>query len=130
MNVRNFEQRDIEEIKAIHARRGLGFELPDLTRKMAVEKLFCHDDKIVMAAILRPTTEAYVICDPEWKTPWFRWQALQELHDAVLRECREKGIEDTQAVLDPPIEKAFGRRLLQLGWSRHLGTLYSRRAAD
>jgi hypothetical protein len=130
LNVRNFEQADIEAVKAIHARRGLAFDLPDLTRKLAVEKVFTHENEIVMAAILRPTTEAYVICDQSWKTPWFRWQAFQELHNAVLEQCRVDGIEDTQAVLDPPLNMGFGKRLMALGWAKHSGTLYSRKAAD
>jgi hypothetical protein len=130
VNVREFTPADIEAIKEIHARRALPFDLPDLTRKLAVQKVFCHNDEIVMAAFLRPTTEAYIICDKDWSTPWMRWQAFQELHEKVLEQCRVDGIEDTQAVLDPPLNLGFGRRLMQLGWQRHLGTLYSRKAAD
>lgn len=130
MIVRNMAQTDIESVKAIHAKRGLPFDLPDLTRKLAIEKVFLHDEKIVMAAILRPTTEAYIICDQTWKTPWFRWQAFQELHAAVLEQCRKDGVEDTQAVLDPPLNMGFGKRLMELGWAKHKGTLYSRKAAD
>lgn len=130
MNVRDFIQTDISEVQEIHARRGLPFDLPDLTRKLSVEKVFTHEGKIVMAAILRPTTEAFIICDQSWKTPWFRWQAFQELHGAVLEQCRKDGIEDTQAVLDPPLNRGFGKRLMALGWAKHKGTLYSRKAAD
>lgn len=123
-------QADIEAIKEIHARRGLPFDLPDLTRKLAVEKVFVHEDRVVMAAILRPTTEAYIICDKEWSTPWIRWQAFQELHTQVLEQCRVDGVEDTIATLDPPLNMGFGKRLEVLGWRRHLGTLYSRKAGD
>src|SRR5271170_1145965 len=97
---------------------------------MIVAKVFLDNEQVVMAALLRPTTEAYVICNREWKTPWFRWQVLQELHEVVLADCRAKGVEDTQAVLDPNVERTFGRRLLQLNWGRHTGTLYSRKAFE
>jgi len=126
--IRNLENTDIEQLREIYRRSGLNFGFPDLSRKMAVEKVFLDGERTVMSAVLRPTTEAYIFVDPTWQTPWVRWNCLQILHAAVLEEAREKKIEDTQAVLDPPIERAFGRRLLQLGWSRHGGTLYSRRA--
>jgi hypothetical protein len=128
--VRDQEFKDIQEIRAIHAKNDLGFELPDFRRKLVVSKVFTDNDRVVMAAMLRPTTEAYIICDKDWRTPWFRWQVLQELHGMVLEECREQGIEDTQACLDPNVERAFGRRLLQCGWRRHIGALYSRKAFE
>jgi len=131
MKIRDMEtDGDAQAVREMHARRGLPFELPNLQRELSVQKLLTEGGQIVCAALLRPTTEAYIICDRGWSTPWMRWQGLRLLHDAVLRECREKGIEDTQAVLDPPIERPFGERLLSLGWARHKGVLYSRKAVD
>lgn len=130
MQVRDMAQKDISQIQAIHAKRPLGFELPDLTRKLAVEKVLCIEDRIIAAAVLRPTTEAYLICDPTWQTPWLRWQAFQKLHGEVLEDCRAKDIFDTHAFICPEIARSFGRRLGQLGWWKSESVWYSRRAAD
>jgi hypothetical protein len=126
--IRDFQMSDLSTLKEVYSRRGLGFGLPDFSREMAVAKVYCADGQVVMAGLLRPTTEAYMICDQDWDTPWNRWQVMQRLHEAILDESRKKGVVDTQAVLDPPIERAFGKRLLMLGWRRHAGVLYSREA--
>ncbi len=130
MNIRDMQPGDVSAIQEIHAKRPLGFDLPDLTRKQPVEKVLLVEDRIIAAAILRPTTEAYVLCDPDWETPWLRWQAFQKLHASVLEKCREAGIEDTHAFICPQIARSFGRRLTQLGWWKHDSVWYSRRAAD
>lgn len=128
MNIREMEAVDIPQIKAIHARRPLGFDLPDLTQELPVRKVLCIEDRVVAAAILRPTTEAYLIYDQGWETPWLRWQAFQKLHAEVLMECRTKQIEDTHAFICPEIARSFGRRLTQLGWWRSDKVWYSREA--
>src|SRR5579864_3667695 len=130
MIIRDLEEKDIEAVKAIHAKRPLGFDFPDLTRTPAVAKLLCSEDRIVAAAILRPTTEASFFHDSTWETPWIRWQAFQKLHGAVLEECRAKGIIDTHAFVCPQIARSFGRRLSQLGWWRNDCVWYSREAAS
>ncbi len=72
--------------------------------------------KILGAALLRLTAEAYLLLDPRAGTPRERWQWLLALHEAASRDAWQRGLEDVHAWLPPPIAKKFGRRLQRLGW--------------
>ena len=73
-------------------------------------------DRILGAALLRLTTEAYLLLDPRAGTPRERWQWLLALHEAARRDAWQRGLEDVHAWLPPPIAQKFGRRLERLGW--------------
>ncbi len=75
-------------------------------------------DKILGAALLRLTAEAYLLLDPRAGMPRERWQRLFALHAAAERDAWQRGLEDVHAWLPPPIAKKFGRRLERLGWLR------------
>ena len=75
-------------------------------------------DRILGAALLRLTTEAYLLLDPRAGTPRERWQWLLALHEAARRDAWQRGLEDVHAWLPPPIAQKFGRRLARLGWRR------------
>jgi len=74
--------------------------------------------KIIGAALLRLTAEAYLLLDPRAGTPRERWQWLLALHAAAEREAWQRGLEDVHAWLPPPIAGKFGKRLARLGWLR------------
>jgi hypothetical protein len=74
--------------------------------------------RMVGAAFLRLTAEAYLLLDPRAATPRERWQWLLALHEAARRDAWQRGLEDVHAWLPPPIAKKFGRRLERLGWRR------------
>ena len=74
--------------------------------------------KILGAALLRLTAEAYLLLDPRQGTPRDRWNALLALHAATERDAWQRGLEDVHAWLPPPIAHKFGRRLQRLGWLR------------
>jgi len=74
--------------------------------------------RILGAALLRLTAEAYLLLDPRAGTPRERWQWLLALHAAAERDAWQRGLEDVHAWLPPPIAKKFGRRLERLGWLR------------
>jgi hypothetical protein len=74
--------------------------------------------KLLGAAFLRITAEAYLLLDPKAGTPRDRWRALLTLHDAAERDAWRRGLEDVHAWLPPPIAKKFGKRVAQLGWLR------------
>ncbi len=74
--------------------------------------------KILGAAFLRLTAEAYLLLDPRAGTPRERWQWLLALHAAAERDAWQRGLEDIHAWLPPPIAKKFGKRLARLGWLR------------
>ena len=75
-------------------------------------------DRIIGAALLRLTAEAYLLLDPRAGTPRERWQWLLALHEAARRDAWHRGLEDVHAWLPPPIAQKFGRRLERLGWRR------------
>ena len=74
--------------------------------------------RIVGAALLRLTAEAYLLLDPQSGTPRERWQGLLALHAAAERDAWRRGLEDVHAWLPPPIAAKFGKRLARLGWIR------------
>ncbi len=74
--------------------------------------------KILGAALLRLTAEAYLLLDSRAGTPRERWHWLLALHEAARRDAWRRGLEDVHAWLPPPIVRKFGRRLERLGWRR------------
>ena len=74
--------------------------------------------RIIGAALLRLTAEAYLLLDPKAGTPRERWQWLLALHTATERDAWQRGLEDVHAWLPPPIAQKFGKRIARLGWIR------------
>jgi hypothetical protein len=90
-------------------------------RVLASENLNARGEgncRILGAALLRLTAEAYLLLDPRAGTPRERWQWLLALHEAARRDAWQRGLEDVHAWLPPPIAQKFGRRLERLGWRR------------
>lgn len=85
-------------------------------------------EKILGAALLRLTAEAYLLLDPKAGSPRERWEWLLGLHAVTEREALRRGLEDVHAWLPPEIATKFGKRLARLGWIRDdLWTPYCRR---
>jgi hypothetical protein len=142
MLIREYQERDLDALSAIHAAQGFDYALPDLSNPLFVTKLVLSDssvapgfspasspqdaalkggatnEKILGAAFLRLTAEAYLLLDPHEGTPRERWQCLLALHEAARRDAWQRGLEDVHAWLPPPIAKKFGKRLARLGWLR------------
>ncbi len=75
-------------------------------------------ERILGAAFLRLTAEAYLLLDPRAGTPRERWRWLLALHAAAERDAWQRGLEDVHAWLPPPIAQKFGKRIARLGWLR------------
>jgi hypothetical protein len=139
MQVREYKESDLAQLKAIHASQGFDYAFPDLSNPLFVTKLVLTDaganaatsenrqnsdstattnEKILAAAFLRLTAETYLLLDPNAGTPRDRWQSLLALHAATHRDAWQRGLEDVHAWLPPPIATKFGRRLQRLGWIR------------
>ena len=119
--IREYQERDFDALRAIHATQGFDYALPDLSNPLFVSKLVLQDDAtgtIRAAALLRLTAEAYLLLDPHHGTARDRWNALLALHAATERDAWQCGLEDVHAWLPPPIARKFGRRLERLGWLR------------
>jgi len=122
MNVREYNESDLEALRKIHAAQNFPYEFPDLANPLFLTKIVLTDgdreEKILGAALLRLTAEAYLLLDPAAGTPRRRWQHLLALHAAAQQDAWAKGLEDIHAWLPPRIAKTFGRRLQRLGWIR------------
>lgn len=121
MLIREYQESDLDALRAIHAAQGFDYSLPDLENPLFVSKLVLQDDAtgtIRAAALLRLTAEAYLLLDPCHGTPRDRWNAMLALHAATERDAWQRGLEDVHAWLPPPIARKFGRRLKCLGWLR------------
>jgi hypothetical protein len=132
MQVREYRESDLAALRAIHASQGFAYPLPDLNNPLFVTKLILSEaeertatteanpsqEKIIGAALLRLTAEAYLLLDPRAGTPRQRWQWLLQLHAATERDAWQRGLEDVHAWLPPPIASKFGKRITQLGWNR------------
>jgi hypothetical protein len=134
MQIREYHEGDLAALRAIHAAQGFDYPLPDLRNPLFVTKLVLAnaDDaqqtegcqleagatKILGAAFLRLTAEAYLLLDPRAGTPRERWQWLLDLHAAAERDAWRRGLEDVHAWLPPPIAQKFGKRIQRLGWLR------------
>jgi hypothetical protein len=141
MMIREYTESDLAALRAIHASQGFDYQLPDLNNPLFTTKLILSEDapsksvdgnankgattdsappqqKIIGAAFLRLTAEAYLLLDPQAGTPRQRWQWLLQLHAASERDAWQRGLEDVHAWLPPPIAQKFGRRITQLGWRR------------
>src|SRR5215831_16656568 len=128
MLVREYKESDLDALRAIHAAQGFDYVLPDLRNPLFVTKLVLSEEipgeniegnsRILGAALLRLTAEAYLLLDPRSGTPRERWQWLLALHEAARRDAWHRGLEDVHAWLPPPISQKFGRRLERLGWRR------------
>lgn len=132
MPVREYRESDLAALQAIHAAQGFAYPLPDLSNPLFVTKLILAEaadkneddastapqEKIIGAALLRLTAEAYLLLDPKAGTPRERWQWLLQLHAATERDAWQRGLEDVHAWLPPPIARKFGKRITPLGWNR------------
>jgi len=158
MRVRPYQEHDLPRLQQIHAAQGFAYPFPDLTNPLFLTKLVLlendpkgpspagkyelgseaqpcanspsADQKIVGAALLRLTAEAYLLLDPSTASPRQRWHSLLALHAATEREAWNRGLEDVHAWLPPPIAEKFGKHLNRLGWLRDdTWTPYCRRLA-
>ncbi len=143
MLIREYQESDLNALRAIHAAQGFEYAFPDLRNPLFVTKLILARDaaragqnatagegggpasndgegkcEVAGAALLRLTAEAYLLLDSKAGTPRERWQWLLALHAAAERDAWQRGLEDVHAWLPPPIAKKFGKRIERLGWLR------------
>jgi hypothetical protein len=124
MNFREGTEKDFAEITELHAQQNLGYLLPPLADRSIVVKLIAEKrGSIRFAALLRVTSEAYLIGSPDG-SPRKRWQALLEGNDHLMRAAWKAGLSDINCFIPPKLE-VFGKRLVQLGWEKNSWPSYS-----
>lgn len=122
MIVREFEESDLAKIAALHRSSGFNYTLPDLAGKEFFSRRVVSDESgIAMAGFLQFSAQVFLVCDPRWRTPAWRMEALRQLHGACHRDAAEQGVAEVNAFLPPIISNKFGRRLKKLGWNFYEG---------
>lgn len=123
MQVREYRESDLAALKKIHTAQNFPYAFPDLANPLFVTKIVLTDgepagEKVLGAALLRLTAEAFLLLDPQNGSPRQRWQSLLALHEAARQDAWQRGLEDVHAWLPPTIAKKFGRHIERLGWLR------------
>ena len=125
VQIREYTESDLDSLRHIHTAQNFSYAFPDLANPLFLTKLVLADgdeqpnrQKILGAALLRLTAEAYLLLDAQLKNPRDRWNAILTLHAAAQQDAQQRGLEDVHAWLPPPIATKFGRRLEKLGWRR------------
>jgi|SRR6267142_6157897 len=133
MPVRQYQESDLAELRRIYSVQQFPYAFPDLRHPLFLTKIVVtgDNDRILGAALLRLTAEAYLLLDPRQGSPRQRWNSLLALHDAAQHDAQQRGLEDVHAWLPPRIARTFGRRIERLGWRRDdEWTPYCKRFSD
>lgn len=136
---RAYTKADAERVADLHRLCGFEYELPDLEApSFLIQRVIEDEGQIAMAGLVRMTAEVYLLADTRWRTPMWRYQAMQRLEKSLegqtsaLRLTDENGnaprqLEDVFCWMPPEIERSFGKRLSRMGWQRQLWAAFSRR---
>jgi len=117
VNIREYKEEDFERVRELHELSGFKYQLPELSLPSVFSRLVVATSSgVEMAAFLQRTAQVYLICDPGWKTPAWRYDALHALHCASYRNAQREGIAEVNAFVVPRIKKQFGSRLRRMGW--------------
>src|SRR2546426_11236664 len=98
MRIREFADADLLALKRMHAAQGFDYPFPEIADPIFLVKLVVEDaaSHPVMASLLRLTSEAYLLHDPQAGTPLERWERFLMLHEATRREALRWGLQDVQ----------------------------------
>jgi hypothetical protein len=98
---------------------GSAFDLPDVSAPTMVSRwlLTTDEGRPAMAVLGRATLEMYMLLDKKIGKPEDRYQWLRDLHMIVQADITNKGYTDGHVWCQ---SERFGRRLMQLGWTRPL----------
>lgn len=115
MLIRDYRMADSEPLLKLAIKRDYPFPVPDpLLMSMVVRKVVEDAKEPVAAAFVQQTHQAWMIVSPNWRTPAWRWSALKSLHESMTKECLAQGIHEVNCWTP---SRAFGRRLISLGWN-------------
>lgn len=114
MLVREYTEADLGTIKELH-----GFaDLPNLSSEEFFSRRVIGDsESIGMASFMRLTSEVFLVCNPTWRTPAWRLEAIRQLCFTGNADAKAQGVKEVVGFVSPKIAKSFGRRLKGLGWA-------------
>lgn len=124
MIIREYQDSDLNHIKDLHKRSGFKYPFPDMADFFS-RRIVGSGDEVGMISMLKLTAEAYLICDPEWRTPAWRMEALRQVQSLANSDAKAKGVVEAVAFIPPSVEKTFRRRLGKMGWHRNKPSWHS-----
>lgn len=121
MAIRDYEPKDLEDLKRIHSLKSIDYKFPDIESPLfLVKKVLEVEGKVVMALAAYIQVETYLLMDSgNWAKPEEKLEALQSLQAEFLNDLYLKGVDCAVAYVPQEIEKHFGKRMTALGWSRN-----------
>lgn len=116
MIIRDYISTDRPAIITSISNRAFQFPFPTPEDPDIVIRKVIEDEGLpVGVGLVQVTHQAYMVIDPNWRSPKWRWEALQSLHVKLSESCDAQRIREVNAWTP---SRAFGRRLLSLGWMR------------
>lgn len=113
--VRDFQPEDTDSIISIHKSQGFSYNLPQMSSPLVlVHKVREVDGQVVASMFLRVTAETFLLVEG---SPESKGRAIEELQPEVLREAKEKGLDDIICVIPPEIAESFEPALRKMGWN-------------
>ncbi len=124
MILREYDEMDLNRVTEMHKASGLKYNLPPMGTFFS-RRVIESDSEVQMVSLLKLTAEAYLICDPTWRNPAWRMEALRQLDAVANHDAKNCGVVEAVAFIPPQIEKTFRRRLERMGWNRNKPSWHS-----
>lgn len=124
MILREYAETDLDRITGMHKDSGLGYTLPSMDTFFS-RRVIESGGQVQMVSLLKLTAEAYLICDPNWRNPAWRMEALRQLDAVSNSDAHHAGVVEAVAFIPPSVEKRFRRRLERMGWNRNKPSWHS-----
>lgn len=116
--IRDYRPEDLPQIKAIHERMGIDYQMPDLDSPLCiVRKVEEFDGVIVGALIGRIEVEAMLWLHPELE-PEEKFETIKRLHEPFIQDLWTMGIDNVVCWIEQAVESIFRKRLRVLGWAK------------
>ena len=117
MNIRTYTDADFIRIMELHRQSKLNYLMPQMNTFFS-KRVVEGDGDIGAAVFMRLNAEAMLICNPEWRNPAWRMEAIRQLHTVCEEDARVVGAQEGICFVPPPLANKFGGRLIEMGWSR------------
>jgi hypothetical protein len=99
MNIRRIEKGDLEDLYFIHEAYH-NFPFPDLSNPLyAVQRIIEDDGKIIMAGIVKLTTEGIFIVNKE-RNPLTITRAIKMMLEQLTKDCEKIGLNETHVFVE------------------------------
>jgi hypothetical protein len=132
VTLREYLPEDRPALEEIHRRRALSCTFPETNSPLVLARFVLADDssRPIAAMFGRLTAEVDLIMDQAEGSAEDRWNWLKMLAAAAEMRLWRAGLDSAVAFVAPEIARAFGRRLIGLGFEREPNSTYRRHAGQ